>query len=187
MDVVLDVRALAGATERAASTLVGAGFEPEPYDADLTYRFVRDNDIVDLLAPDHLGSRASILTVPPASTLSALGSRQALNRLRTVRVDAGEGAFDLPVPTLPGAIVIKARVVGNAAGQASLPKHERDLARLLALVEDPDTEGAGLTRNERGYLRATRDMADAGHRAWRGVENPLDGITALRILAANRD
>lgn len=186
VDVVLDVRALTGATQRAAAALVDAGFEPEQYDDDLTYRFVRGDDVVDLLAPDHLGVRTSIVTVPPASTLPALGSRQALNRLRTVRVDTGDGAFDLPVPSLTGAIVIKARVVESAAGRASLPKHERDLARLLALVEDPDSEAAGLTRKERGYLRARGDMADTGHRAWRGIGNPLDGIAALRILAADR-
>ena len=127
VDVVIDVRALTGATQRAAAALVDAGFEPEQYDDDLTYRFVRGDDVVDLLAPDHLGVRTSIVTVPPASTLPALGSRQALNRLRTVLVDTGDGAFDLPVPSLTGAIVIKARVVESAAGRASLPKHERDL------------------------------------------------------------
>lgn len=69
VDVVLDVRALTGATQRAAAALVDAGFEPEQYDDDLTYRFVRGDDVVDLLAPDHLGVRTSIVTVPPASTL----------------------------------------------------------------------------------------------------------------------
>jgi hypothetical protein len=186
VDVVLDVRAVTDATKRAASSLLDAGFEPEPYDDNLTYRFVRADDVVDLLAPDHLGTQTSILTVPPASTFTALGSRQALNRSRIVRVDAGDGAFDLPIPTLAGAIVIKAQVVENAAGRASLPKHERDLARLLALVEDPDAERAGLTRAERGYLRARSDMAEPGHRAWSGIRNPLDGIAALRILADAR-
>ena len=95
----------------------------------------------------------------------------------------GDGAFDLPVPTLIGAIVLKVRVVENAAGRTSLLKHERDLARLLALVEDPDAEGADLTSKEHGYLRARIEMADSGHRAWRGVRNPLDGIAALRILS----
>lgn len=187
MDVVLDVRAMTGATERAAAVLVDAGFEPEPHDDDVTYRFVRGDDVVDLLAPDHLGERASIVTVPPASTLPAVGSTQALSRLRIVRIDAGDGAFDLPVPTLAGAIIIKAMVVGNTAGWASRPKHERDLARLLALVEDPDIVGAELTRRERGYLRTRSDIADAGHRAWRGIENPLNGVAALRILAAKPD
>jgi hypothetical protein len=54
-----------------------------------------------------------------------------------VTVDAGGGSFDIPIPSLIGAIVIKARVVGNVQKRKTREKHERDLARLLALVEDP--------------------------------------------------
>ena len=86
VDVVLDVRAATGATEQAAASLLEVRFEPEPHDDDLTYRFVRGHDVVDLLAPDHLGTRTSILTVPPASTLAELGSRQALMILWSARV-----------------------------------------------------------------------------------------------------
>jgi hypothetical protein len=92
---------------------------------------------VDVLAPDKIGERDDITTVPPGKTLAALGSRQALNRRRVSAVDAGDRPFDLPVPSLWGAIIIKARVVGNVQGKASQGKHERDLARLLALVGDP--------------------------------------------------
>ena len=86
---------------------MAAGFEPERDDS-LVFRFVRGHDIVDVLAPDNLGERARLTTVPPDSTMEALGSRQALTRGRTVTVDAGDGPFELPVPSLVGAIVIKA-------------------------------------------------------------------------------
>lgn len=183
VDAVLDVRAAAKATERAATILVDAGFEPEPYE-DLVYRFVRGADTVDVLAPDHLGRRTDITTVPPASTLEALGSRQALNRCRVVRVDAGDGPFDLPVPNLIAAIVMKVRVATSAAGLSSQQKHERDLARLLVLEDDPVADRAILTPNERGYLRARIDMHDPDHPAWIGVSGALDGTAALRILGS---
>jgi hypothetical protein len=109
VDTVLDVRAVSTATTEAASRLLAAGFRPEPYDENLTYRFVRGKDIVDVLAPDNIGERADITSVPPGVTLEALGSRQALNRRRVVAADAGDGPFDLPVPSLLGAIILKAR------------------------------------------------------------------------------
>lgn len=157
------------------------GFRAE-IDDELVYRFVRGGDIVDVLAPDHLGTRVDITTVTPGSTLEAVGARQALNRTRLVRVDAGDGPFDLPVPSLLGAILMKARVVPSA--NRSRPKHERDLARLLALEDDPLADQADLTAIERRYLRDRAALLDAAHPAWVGVDRRQDGIAALRILIA---
>ncbi|HSV92924.1 MAG TPA: hypothetical protein VLH81_07600, partial [Desulfobacterales bacterium] len=158
VDTLLDVRAVSTATEEAAARLQAAHFEPQRYADNLTYRFIRGDDIVDVLAPDHLGERTKKTTVAPDETLEALGGRQALNRRRVVHIDAGDGPFEVPLPSLIGAIVMKARVVGSTKGRRSQSKHERDLARLLALVRDPTVEGAGLNNKERGYLRARADM-----------------------------
>ncbi len=182
VDAVLDVRAVSTATRQAATRLQAAGFEPEPYDGNLTYRFRRGRDIVDVLAPDNIGSRASLITVPPGETLEALGGRQALNRRRLVTLDAGDGPFEVPLPSLVGAIVIKARVAGNVQNRLSRPKHERDLARLLALVKDPKAARAELTRKEQGYLRERGALTDPSHRAWRNVTGAEDGVAALLIL-----
>lgn len=182
VDALLDVRALSTATEEAAARLEAADFAPERYDENLTYRFVRDGDIVDVLAPDHLGGRANLRTAPPDATLQALGGRQALDRSRTVTVDAGEGQFDLPVPSLIGAIVIKARVVASTQGRKSQPKHARDLARLLALVRDPIEARRDLSKKERGHLRARVEMLTANHPAWTNVANAEDGAIALGVL-----
>lgn len=59
VDAVLDVRALSTATTDGASRLLAAGFEAVPEDERVIYRFRRRTDIVDLLAPDHLGARAA--------------------------------------------------------------------------------------------------------------------------------
>lgn len=150
VDIVLDVRAVSTATAEAATRLLAADFRPQPYGENLTYRFVRGNDVVDVLAPDSLSERADITTVPPGETLGALGSRQALNRRRVVTVDAGDGPFDL--------------------------------ARLLALVDDPVAMRGDLNRKERRYLRNRLAFADPDHRAWRGVRGAEDGAIALSML-----
>lgn len=177
------MRAVSTATVEAATRLLAADFRPQPYDENVTYRFVRRNDAVDVLAPDNLSERADITTVPPGETIGAVGSRQALNRRRVLAVDAGDGPFDLPVPSLLGAIIVKARVVGDVQGRSSQPKHERDLARLLALVDDPVGMRRDLNPRERRYLRDRLALADPDHAAWSGVRGGEDGAIALSILA----
>jgi hypothetical protein len=179
VDALVDVRTMSTVTLAAARLLQSASFDVQ-HDADgLAYRFVRGLDIVDVLAPDHLGSHADLRTVPPETTLEALGGRQALNRQRTILVDAGDGAFTVPIPMLAGAIIIKARVTG-AARQPE--KHRRDLARLLALVDDPGSIRRELTGTERSYLRSRSELLDRLHPAWRGIRRADDAITALAML-----
>jgi hypothetical protein len=91
---VIDVR-----RRHAADRLEDAGFVPQQTIDGLACRFVRGDDIVDLLAPDHLGRRADLVTVPPGRTLEAVGGRQALERRRVVTVDVAGQRFALPVPT----------------------------------------------------------------------------------------
>jgi hypothetical protein len=180
VDALLDVRALSHAAMEAARLLQGAEFAVRHEADGLAYRFVRGGDIVDVLAPDHVGRHADLRTVPPDITLEALGGRQALDRRRLVRIDPGDDPFDVPVPSLVGAIVIKARVT---AVSPQAEKHRRDLARLLALVKDAPACRAEVSRNERGYLRARGELLDPKHPAWRGVVGSEDGAAALSILA----
>jgi hypothetical protein len=93
VDVVLDVRALSGAIREAAARLQAAHFVPERHDENLTHRFVRGSDIVDVLAPDHVGTRANRVTVAPDETVEALGSRQALKRKRTIVMSGTSPAY----------------------------------------------------------------------------------------------
>jgi len=77
VDAVLDIRGVSTSTVEASRRLMAAGFEPEREGTNLAYRFVRGNDVVDLLAPDNMGARANLTTMPPDATMEALGSRQA--------------------------------------------------------------------------------------------------------------
>jgi hypothetical protein len=97
-----------------------------------------------------------------------------------VELDSGDGPFRIRIPTLAGAIVIKSRVA--AVAQDGRDKHERDLARLLALVPDVVSLRAELTVRERGYLRTHRALLDVGHAAWRRVARAQDGVSALAFM-----
>lgn len=81
-DTLVDVRALSTVTQEAAARLLAAGFTPKPEDDGLAYRFIRDGDIVDVLAPDNLGRRRNLTTVPPDETLETIGGTQAIRRAR---------------------------------------------------------------------------------------------------------
>jgi hypothetical protein len=179
VDALIDVRAVTQATRLAAERLEDAGFVSQPTVDGLAYRFVRGDDIVDLLAPDHLGSRPDLVTVPPGTTLEAVGGRQALERRRVVTVDVDGQRFAVPVPTLLGALVIKARVSASSRQE----KHRRDLARLLALVDDIEAMHPEMSRSERRYLRARSELRDPRHAAWSGIANAEDAIIALERLS----
>jgi hypothetical protein len=181
LDAVVDIRADPIATEETSRRLMGVGFEPSRSGPGIVYRFRRADDVVDVLAPDHIGRRARLVTVPPDQTLQAVGTRQALGRSRDLAIDAGWGPFLVPVPTLIGAILLKARVVGSA--RESRRKHERDLARLLVLVRDPETVAQGLTHGQRADLWDRVELTDPAHGAWAGILGAEDGAAALEILA----
>lgn len=180
LDALMDVRALTGATQEAARRLESVGFTAKQTNDGLSYRFVRRDDVVDVLAPENLGPRADLTTSPPGTTLETVGGTQALHRRREVSIDVLGDLFKLPVPTLAGALVIKAR----AASSSSLAKHRRDLARLLVLVSNIDEMRAELTAKERGYLRAHQALVNPTNEAWRGIAGAGDGIIALSRLAA---
>jgi hypothetical protein len=182
IDTLLDVRAAATATREASDKLLLMGFVPDLMEDSVAYRFTKDDAIVDVLAPEGLGAHASTITVPPAETIRAVGGTQALNRTRSLLVDDGEGAFEVPMPSLLGAIVIKARVARVVREADSRAKHERDLARLLALVDDPYAMSEEMSRSDRRYLRAHGALRSSAHPAWRGFADARNGVLALTIL-----
>jgi predicted nucleotidyltransferase len=157
---------------------VAAGFEPDH--GEHPYRFRRGAQQVDLLAPDHLGRRADLTTVPPGTTAQIPGGSRALTtrRVLSVRV-AGVGSGDLPVPSLTGAIVLKIRAW--EARQA--PRDAEDLVRLLGLVADVEVTRADLKAAERRSLGRVGPLADELGRAWRALADPDDARAAFARLS----
>lgn len=182
IDALIDVRVAAHGLREAAVRIETLGFVAEPTLDGLTYRFARGDDVVDILGPDNLGSRADLMTTPHGRTFQTPGGTQALARRRDMIVKVSGDEFVVPIPTLLGAIIIKARAA--ATSQAGDEKHRRDLARLLALVVDVEAMRIQMRPSERRYIRQRRELQDLGHRVWRGVPDAEDGIAALLRLGA---
>jgi hypothetical protein len=182
VDLMMDVRAMTRATQEASQVLERLGYELEPPTPDgRAHRFRRAEAIVDILAPDGIGARASLVTIPPARTIAVPGGSQALTRSRDVPVALGGNDFLLPCPSLLGGILIKARAVEVADDP---DKHRRDLALLLSGVEDPRSLGEELRSSERRWLGRRSEMLDASHPAWRTTPSAEEARIALEILAS---
>jgi hypothetical protein len=92
VDVVVDVRTRPQGTRWLADWLQDRGFTFEGASPDgIGHRFLRPASggpgkvIVDVLAPEGLGARASLITVPPNRTVQVPGTVPALRRSRLIR------------------------------------------------------------------------------------------------------
>lgn len=178
VDAMVDVRAVATATRTAAARLVAAGFEPDG--GAHPYRFRRGPQSVDVLAPDHLGRRADLTTVPPATTAAIPGGTRALATRRVLEVRVlGDEAGLLPVPSLAGGIVLKLRAWESRHAE----RDAEDLVRLLSLVGDVEATRAELKPAERRLLGQVRPLADERGRIWRVATDPDEARAAFLRLA----
>lgn len=177
VDAVVDVRVVTGVTRLAAERLRKAGFEPS---AEHPHRFIRGRDQVDLLAPDHLGARTDLTTIPPLTTIGIPGGSRALETCRSVAVEiVGIGAGDLPIPTVAGGIVTKVRAYQARRTNRDL----EDLVRLLGLVEDVEAVRGEMKPRERQRLGSISALQDEDHPAWSVAIDPDDARAALARLA----
>ncbi|MEX0836181.1 MAG: hypothetical protein WD010_08830 [Nitriliruptor sp.] len=160
-DALADTRGVTLATRRLVATLERLGWEMHPDHPradDVGFRFVKDELLLDVLAPDGLGARTDITTVPPLTTVSIPGGSQALRRTAVRHVVVGDRQGRLPVPDLLGALIIKARAAAKDRGPTSDPEHRperhpEDLAVLFACATDLRAVADGITSKERKALR----------------------------------
>lgn len=185
-DVLADIRAAPGALRQIADFLETRALEPEPGPEETLHRFRCATDqgdiIVDVLAPDHMGSRADLTTRPPGRTVEVPGGRQALDRSARVRVRVGGRTGSILLPSLTGAILVKAAAL-SLPGDSD--RHYQDLAFLLALVDDPLTAKSELTQSERKHLRDC-PLLDKDSRGWRWLndDDRQNAYAALRLMAS---
>jgi hypothetical protein len=176
VDVIVDARAIAGAPRLAAQRLIDAGFQPSPEHA---HRFTRDRDQVDLLAPDGLGARADLTTIASRVTVSIPGGSRALAMRRNLPVEVDGGArFELPVPTVVGAIVLKLRAYGARREERDL----EDLVRLFGLVTDVDEARSALKPVERRALGSIDRLVRPDDSSWLAVDDGNEARSAFRRL-----
>lgn len=190
MDVVINVVESPGAIRALASQLMKRGFEFGDVNLSGTGgRFARPADpgpgtiMIDILAPEGLGERTDITTVPPARTVQVPGSRQALDRSQrvAVRVRGSDGVVRRP--SLLGALVSKAAATGIAV--RSNPRRDwEDAALLLSLVPDPAAIRAECGRKDLRRIAKLGAMLSADHGAWGplGVSERRLGRATLQFL-----
>lgn len=141
----------------------------------MCHRFLRGTVAVDLLAPEGLRHGNRMLgTLSGARTIQAPGGTQALRRSYVTRIRSGSMTAEVRVPSLLGALVVKACAIGVSD---HVEDQERDIAVLLTLVGDPeamraeiDGQTAGPRRTDLRRLRTCEPLADPAHRGWRGIE-----------------
>ena len=179
VDAVVDARGATGATRTMATLLQTQGWELDTKHLDVDghgYRFVCDGLEFDVIAPEGMGARADLTTVPPLRAPQLAGARQALDRTERVAVNLDGRTSVLPRPDLLGALVVKA--CAAASDHVRGPhRHLEDLARLYRLVTDP----AALTPTAKDRKR----LRDTAEPAWEVLDDPADraaGQAARRLL-----
>ena len=182
-DVLVHFKLLPKAPRAFSDLLMQEGFTPKMSQEGRVHRFVRDDAVIDLLVPDNLGTRADLTTVPPGTTLQVPAGTQALQRTELALVRHDEREALVPRPSLLGAVVAKAAAL-ELPVDPEAGRHATDLAFLLTLVADPFALTDALTRKERALLVRASLRLSTGHPAWRQVEEPDSGLTALSVLTA---
>lgn len=113
----------------AAAVLTKLGYTID--DGNLTYRFLRGQERVDLMVADHehpppRHSRREVMAVT--------GGQQALSRIQEIYFHVNGSEIALPVPTLHGALVLKA--AAHAVDPRDRDRHLEDALTLLACIVD---------------------------------------------------
>lgn len=138
--------------------------------------------VFDVLAPDNIGDRADLTTSPPARTISAPGTRNALDDTQCIEVVSGDRVGRVLRPSLLAAIIAKA--AATTIPVRKIPERDwSDVAFLLCLVPDPVAAAADLTPGQRRALRPIRVLLDESHWAWRPLgERSRLGHATLQFL-----
>ena len=139
--------------------LTEAGFEQQQPGAEgIAHRFIRDEAVIDVLAPDNVGGRAN-LKLGFGRTIAVPGATQALTRVGLVGVSIGDRRSVIRRPDLIGALVAKASAALKITSQtaAERERHLIDLDTLARMVGPRDRESAALTKSERRLLRVPEE------------------------------
>jgi hypothetical protein len=186
IDILADARARPSRTAWAAARLKALGATlhvSQESELERGFRFDFDGQIVDVLAPDGLGSFGAT-TTGKLQTIQIPGGTQALNRTERVEIVVEDDAATLRRPKLIAAILLKAR----ALRVHSRPQDQRhDLVTLLSLLDDPRAARTEITTREIGWLRSISDRLSiddpALHQSFEAIRLRV-ARAAYRVLSA---
>ena len=178
IDSLVDVRhAAKGAIRNHVDELRELGFQFVLGHEGLGHRLARGALIVDVLSAEHFPADPLVSLNPRLETFQTPGGSQAIKRREVITASFQGREFELPRPSLLGAILLKAAV----SATARRPKDHRDLAHLIAKVSDPLAFRNELRAHERRLLAGrlndrvvAAELANAGY----------DAALKLRILTS---
>jgi predicted nucleotidyltransferase len=164
-------------------TVKDLGFKPlEANEPDLLHRFVHPDDgaIIDILAPDHQSWPAIIK--PPRATVRIDGGTQALQRAEVVRVTKGSRSVEIAIPSLLGALVLKAAAFKTEKLRPD--RHVTDAAFLASLIADPISVKTQFKGSDYGrILFLDKELGRPEHPGWMALgEYREDALAIWRIL-----
>lgn len=156
VDVAVDLRAVPAGLAAMHDALSSSDFRQDsPSPIGIAHRYRRGKAVIDVLAPDRIGSRAR-LTLGAGRTLEAPGSTQAFRRSELVTVTFEGVEATIRRPNLIGALLGKVAAVTKIPSQtnAERTKHRHDADALAQLLGPHDRRSADLTRTERRMLES---------------------------------
>ncbi len=197
VDMVLHVETTRGVAAETARALESLGYEFVPSIDDRTvaaHRFKRGgptvdlvtggDDVVDVLIADHPAPKV-IEKLRGKSMITIEGGTQALKRTINARLKiVPERTTTVSVPSPFAAVILKAAAYQTDSRDKE--RHLQDAALLLAVIEDPYAERAGLTGSDRPRLQTLVRVLPEGAREWQILPERwrTDGQAALGILTA---
>jgi predicted nucleotidyltransferase len=168
VDVLGNLATSSTALRTAVAAVRELGFKPEPsMDGKHLHRFLRskDNQAIDILAPDHSPPNWTPTTVPPLQTIQIAGGTQALQRLRVITITKGERTSDVPVPSVLGSLILKA--AAYQVDSRDRERHAADAAFLVSLLSDPLDLARQLKGSDRKRLRVLNTViGPRSHPVW---------------------
>jgi hypothetical protein len=185
VDILIDLLAGDATVGVVAGALQGRGFElqtPKSSGAP-AHRFVRGDEVVDLLVPDHQ-SPAPRLGGRPVMQID--GGRQALGKSLDLEVRVSTGTIGLRIPDSLGALILKS--AAHRSDPRDRDRHLRDAALLAATFADPVAERGRMVGSDARRLRYLADqLTDPFLDAWQllPADARVRGQDAVRILSAS--
>lgn len=146
VDVTARIEVGAFTYREAALILEKLGYVSEDC-TGLAYRFTRGGEKVDLMVADHTRPQP---TYGGRKVMAIAGGNQALSRLQKVAFQVDGGQVMIPVPTLHGALVLKA--AAHKEDNRDRAKHLLDAITLLACVIDVEPIISNLKGSDRSRL-----------------------------------
>lgn len=189
MDVVIDIRADQQAIRRMCTWLEAHDFQLEGQSPEgIGHRYISQSYngpgrvAFDILAPDNMGDRADLTTTPPARTVSAPGTRAALDASERIEVLHGSRSGLILRPPLLAAIL--AKVAATTIPVRQNPDRDWiDIAFLLSLIRDPVRASAELTSSEKRRVTIAKRLLNETHPAWQAIgDRSRLGHTTLQFL-----